>query len=215
METKKMSINFYHLVILDASGSMDCIRRQALNGCNETLQSVRSMQQQNDNQQHFVTLLSFNSDTPANYVYDCQSAMQTKDMTLSDYVPNACTPLYDAVGLAATHLQGKIHNQERNEVLVTIITDGEENSSTIFNAKKIKSLIDELKRQGWTFAFIGANIDEQAAADNIGIHNTLAFDQTEEGTQQMFKSLNKARARYCMAAPMMSAEDKESGFFKH
>lgn len=213
MKTENSTINFYHLVILDASGSMDCIRKQALNGCNETLQSIRSMQNNNSGQQHFVTLLTFNSEQPGNYVYDNLPALEAQDMKISDYKPDSCTPLFDAVGFSLTHLQSKTRNTGHNEVLVTIITDGEENSSTVFDAKKIKSLINELKQKGWTFAFIGANINEKAAAESIGIHNTMAFEQTAEGASKMFRKLNKARMKYCMAAPCMTAQDRETRFF--
>lgn len=205
--------NFYHLIILDASGSMGIIRQQALNGCNETLQSIRLMDAKDDNNKHFATLISFNSEEPTRYIYDCTVADQTKDLSNSDYRPVACTPLYDAIGLGITHLQGKIDKNNPHEVLVTIITDGEENSSTIFNAKKVKSIIEELKHDHWTFAFIGANINERAEAEQIGIHNTMAFEQSEEGTSDMFTKLNNARVRYCCAATTMSDEERDSNFF--
>lgn len=209
------TMNFYHLIILDASGSMGCIRRQALSGCNETLQSIRSMQEKNPEQQHYVSIVVFNSDTPVKTLYDRMPVFSAAQLTSEDYQPNACTPLYDAVGLSVNHLAQNMPADKRNNVLVTIITDGQENCSHEFNHAQLKSLIDERKQQGWTFAFIGANIDEVKEAEKIGIHNTLRFEQDEEATCEMFRTLSKARANYCMsAAKCDSAQSMEHGFFE-
>jgi Mg-chelatase subunit ChlD len=209
-------MNFYHLIILDASGSMDCIRRQALSGCNETLQSIRSMQQKNADQRHYVSIVVFNSETPAKTLYDRMPVNNAKELTLSDYVPNACTPLYDAIGVSVNRLAGSIDKGDKQTcVLVTIITDGQENCSREFNHAQLKSLIEERKQQGWTFAFIGANIDEVKEAERIGIHNTLRFEQDEEGTGSMFDTLDRARANFCMsAAKCGSARSREHDFFE-
>ena len=209
-------MNFYHLIILDASGSMDCIRRQALSGCNETIQSIRSMQDKNCDQHHYVSMVVFNSEDPVKTLYDRTPVNNARELTLSDYVPNACTPLYDAIGVSVNRLAGNIDNgNKENSVLVTIITDGQENCSREFNHAQLKSLIEERKQQGWTFAFIGANIDEVKEAAKIGIHNTLRFEQDEEATCEMFDTLSKARANYCMsAAKCGSARSKEHGFFE-
>ena len=39
-----MKTKVFNLIILDESGSMSCIERQALNGLNETLQTIRRAQ---------------------------------------------------------------------------------------------------------------------------------------------------------------------------
>ena len=59
----------YNLIIIDESGSMSCIRQQAMDSVNETIQTIRAAQERNENQEHFVTLVTFN-DT-ATIVNDC------------------------------------------------------------------------------------------------------------------------------------------------
>lgn len=208
--------SFYHLIIMDASGSMDCIRRSAVSGCNETIQNIRSLQSQFPGQQHFLSLVVFNSIyNPIHTIYDCMPINDVAEMKEKDFEPNACTPLYDAVGLSISGLQGKIGMDKNAATMVTIITDGLENSSTVYNAGKIKSLVSELKHLGWTFAFIGANQDEVLEARKMGIENALAFQQDEEGTKEMFRRHRKASSRvaesaYCCAAgscPMPSVEN--------
>lgn len=210
-------MNYYHLIILDASGSMHCIRKTAVNGCNETIQTVRNLQKNQPENTHFISLVLFNSDDRTHVIYDCVNAQEIPDMRLEDYIPDGCTPLYDCIGLSVCHLQDQVKKSKASnpQVIVTIITDGEENSSTLFDAHKIKSLVEEEKQQGWTFVLIGANIDEVLEGDRIGIHNTMAFEQTEEGTRKMSRRYADSMSRYCISAPCMSIEEKETGFFKN
>ncbi len=208
-------MNFYNLIILDASGSMCGIRRSALSGCNETIQSIRSAQKNNPGQKQFLTLLSFNSDEVTHYIFNNQPIEECKEIKENDYIPDACTPLYDAVGFSIRQLREQTKDvKEDKAFLVTIITDGLENASQHFSQQQIKSLIEELKPMGWTFAFIGANIDEVKEADNIGIHNTMAFCQDEVGTKAMWTNLSKARSKFFDCAQSLSEEDKENCFFK-
>ena len=209
-------MNFYHLILLDASGSMDCIRHTALTGCNETIQSIRSTQRKSPDQQHRLTLVSFNSGNVTNRMIDNLPIEQCVDLKERDYIPDSCTPLYDAVGFSIRRLQEQAKSAEGEKMfLVTIITDGLENDSKHFTAKQLKSIIEELKPQGWTFAFIGANQDEVLAANNIGIHNAMSFEQDEAGTRTMFEKLGKARAVFCQAAPRMSKDERDRNFFSN
>ena len=205
-------MNFYHLILLDASGSMSCIRRTALTGCNETIQSIRSMQTKHPDQEHYLTLVSFNSDAITNLILDNVPVAEVKELNESDYRPDSCTPLYDAVGLSILRLEKKITEAD-SSVLVTIITDGLENASSEFDANMLKKLVEKKKQSNWTFAFIGANQDEVMEADKIGIHNSMSFEQSETGTRKMFRTFGSAMAKFCMSAPSMSAEERDASFF--
>lgn len=61
--------------------------------------------------------------------------------------------LYDAIGKGISKTNVQI--EEGDHVLVTIITDGEENSSEEWTLKMVRSMIEKLKKQGWTFTLIG------------------------------------------------------------
>ena len=66
----------------------------------------------------------------------------------------------------------------------------------------IKNLIDKLKKQGWTFTFIGTdNLDVEGMAACMGIDNHLSFCEDAEGTKEMFARERMSRARFnkCMA----------------
>lgn len=204
--------NYYHLIILDASGSMDIIRQTALNGCNETIQHIENLQKKAPaEEKHFLSLVVFNSSERHNHLYDCSPIEEVMLLSLDKYVPEDCTPLYDAIGFSCKHLEqhiDKTSKADKNFVLATIITDGQENDSTEFNADNIRRFVEQHKDSGWTFAFIGANQDEVFEAQKLGIKNTLHFEQDAAGTAKMFKAFRRASSRFCEAAATESLEER-------
>lgn len=187
-----MKTRIHNLIILDESGSMESIKRAAINGMNETVQSIRDAQKKHEDQEHIVSLVSFNS-SEIKGIYDCVPVAEVKELTDKEYVPNCCTPLYDAMGLSLNHLRAKVNDEDK--VLVTIITDGEENSSTEYNSAAIKALVDSLKEKGWVFAYIGANQDVLKVAQTISVTNVMNFSSTDFGTSSAIASLRKSRDR--------------------
>ena len=57
-----MKKRVFNLIIVDESGSMEIIRKQAFAGMNETLETVRTMQKQFPETEQHVTLITFDSD---------------------------------------------------------------------------------------------------------------------------------------------------------
>ena len=57
-ETKKTQV--FNVIILDRSGSMECIRQAAVEGFNETLAGIKKAQEKfAETQDHFVSLVTF------------------------------------------------------------------------------------------------------------------------------------------------------------
>lgn len=191
-----MKTNIYNIVILDQSGSMQSIKTQTINGYNETVQTIKTAQKKHtETQEHFVTLVVFDS-SEIKTLYDrvpCEKAEELNDRT---YQPNACTPLYDAMGMTLTKFRCSLDENADNRVLVTVITDGEENSSQEYNGNMIKKLIDELKAKGWVFAYIGANQDVEKVAATISITNVMNFEATYHGTRAMFERQSSSCSRF-------------------
>lgn len=187
----------YNLVILDKSGSMESIRTEAINGYNETLGSIKATQLKFlETQEHFVSLAAF-CDCGIDMIYDMTPIKDADKLTKDKYDPCCCTPLFDAIGKTVKTLKKKIADVEDAAVLVTIITDGYENSSKEWDAKGVSKLIDECKEEGWMFSFIGAGEDVVKVATTISITNTMVWENTSEGTKKMFDIENDARAEYC------------------
>ena len=191
MEVKRI----INLIILDASGSMGSIYNQALSGVNETIQTIRIGEKEHPELQQFLTLASFNSGRDYLKVkYSTTPIDEVKELTREDYVTCGCTALYDAMGEMISELKRKVTIEDR--ILVTVITDGYENASQHWSGAQIKSLVEELRHEGWTFTYIGANQNVEAVAGSMGIRNTLAFEETEEGTNKMFEIESRARNRF-------------------
>ena len=196
MEANKKT-QIYNLVILDKSGSMESIRKEAIDGYNETLGSIKATQLKFiDTQEHYVSLAAF-CDCGIDMIYDMTPIKDADKLTKEKYDPCCCTPLFDAIGKTVKALKKKIADVEDAAVLVTIITDGYENSSKEWDGKAVSKLIEECKEEGWMFSFVGAGEDVVKVATTISITNTMVWENTSEGTKKMFDIENDARAEYC------------------
>ncbi len=181
-ETKQTKTHVFNVIILDKSGSMESIRKAAVDGFNETLAGIKKAQEKYaDTQEHFVSLLTF-CDCEKKYVFDKVPVADANKLTMADYEPCCCTPLYDAMGFTLTTMRNYVKKQEDAVVVVTIITDGYENASKEYTGMAVKKLVEELKGEGWTFTYMGANQDSVEVAFNLSIRNSRNFSATEAGT---------------------------------
>ena len=181
----------FNLIITDESGSMYSIKKEAIDSVNETLQTIAAAQRKHPDQEHFVTMVSFNN--RVNTICECVPVNDVKELDENSYCPGCSTALYDAMGMSLSALRPKV--QEGDKVLVTVVTDGYENASTEYNGAAIKALVDELKAKGWVFAYIGANQDVEAVAATIAITNVMQFTTTSKGTKEMSRRVSSARER--------------------
>ena len=189
----------FNLIIVDESGSMSIIRKQAFAGMNETLQTVRQMQEKFPDQEQHISLVTFDT-SHTTWHYDNTPASDTKNLDWKAYNPGGGTPLYDAMGSAISKVNAQI--ADGDNVLVTVITDGEENSSQEWTLKMIRTMIEKLKKQKWTFTLIGTdNLDVETMAHSFAIEEHMEFQQTEAGTRAMFARERRSRERYncCVA----------------
>ena len=178
-----MKQKIYNLIILDASGSMYSIRNEAVAGVVETIQTIRTAQDENAEQEQLLSLVVFNSKRIAT-VYDRMPITKVSDFNEQDYQPTDCTPLYDAMGNSITSLNQYIN--EEDNALVTIITDGYENASREWNHQRVFQLVEDLKKKNWLFTYIGANQDALSVARDMGIDHSMNFMSSGEGTKAMF-----------------------------
>lgn len=132
----------FNLLVVDESGSMEIIRKQALVGINETLETIRKIQKAHSELEQRVTLITFDS-THKKLFYDNVAADDACSLSMRDYRPCGGTPLYDTIGMGIAKINAQA--AEGNNVLVTIVTDGEENCSEEYSLRMIKNLIEKLK----------------------------------------------------------------------
>ena len=188
--------NIFNVIILDQSGSMSSIKQEAINGYNETLQTIKAAQKEHaQTQNHFVTLVVFNG-SATRTVYERVGCVHAEELTAETYCPDSNTPLYDAMGTTLTNFRQTLDAETDHRALVTIITDGQENASKEYSGQQIRKIVDELRALGWAFTYIGANHDVEAAAESIGVKDRMKFDATRRGTKDMFSKKNTYRKRY-------------------
>jgi len=188
-----MKKKVFNLIILDASGSMCSIEKATVSGLNETIQSIKHAQTEHPEQEHFVTLMSFNSNGQV-YHLDRKPANDIELFDGKDYDPNSCTPLYDAIGSGIALLRRFVEDDD--QALVTIITDGLENASHEYDYKAVTALMDKMKSRGWMIIYIGANQDAIKTAHDLHIDNGLEYDATPEGVKAMMDLECKSRQRF-------------------
>ncbi len=193
-EKKSDSIQrVFNLIILDESGSMSSIEKQAVSGLNETFQTIRNAQKEHKEQQHFISFVTFNS-AKIKTVMNRQAVSSDKKLKWTDYNPDDCTPLFDAMGRSLNELKG--HVGEEDVVLVTIITDGYENASREYSGRDIKNLVAQLKEKGWVFAYIGTNQDVDAVADDMGIRSRMHYEYSDLGASEMFRTESRSKREF-------------------
>lgn len=196
----------FNVIILDRSGSMECIRQAAVDGFNETLAGIKKAQEKfADTQDHFVSLVTFCS-CETKHVYDQTPVAEAKPLNIEDFQPCCSTPLYDAMGFTLTAMHKQIKDIEDVAVVVTIITDGYENASKEYNASSIKALVEKLRKEGWTFTYMGANQDSMEVAMSMSIRNARNFDYSSEGTRASMRKDTTTRMNFFSRLSQMKNE---------
>lgn len=179
-------------VILDRSGSMASIREKTIGGYNEYLNSLKADKET----KYSVSLTQFDApmggpELTVSYVN--KPLDEVPELTLKTYEPRGGTPLYDAIGETVKRV--KEHANGR-PVLTVIITDGHENASQEHTKDSIKALIAQLEKEGWTFTFLGANIDSFDVADAIGVRAANVSNYATAHMGATMKNMAAATTRY-------------------
>lgn len=221
-ETKVTKTKVFNVIILDRSGSMATIRSAAISGFNEILASIQQAQAKFvDTQEHFVSLVMFCSCEIKSF-FDKVPVRYVHPLEWNDYQPCCCTPLFDAMGFTLTAMRKYIKDMEDVTVVVTIITDGLENASKEYSGQAIKHLVEELRGEGWTFTYMGANQNAMEVAMSMSIRNSRNFEYTDSGTRESMRKDSSTRMNFftkladfkkaereCQRAPMSAKERRE------
>ena len=176
--------------ILDRSGSMSGLDSDTIGGFNGMLR-----RQQEESADILVSTVLF--DDEVEVIHDRVPIGKVAPLTEREYFTRGCTALLDAVGDSIHHILN-IHKYAREEdrpvrTMFVITTDGLENSSVRYTAKKVKKLIEhQEKKHGWEFVFLGANMDAVAVAGDLGIRreNSVEFACDAGGVRENFASLS-------------------------
>lgn len=180
----KSKVQVHNLLIIDESGSMSPLREATIGGVNEVLGTIRQAQHDlAESQDHYVTIVTFDTHGGDNVRTVIDDAPIEQVPQFTKYNPGGCTPLYDAVGVSLTRLEKRIASDDMATAVVTIVTDGMENASTEYTHQQVRTLIERLIKQGWTFSYMGACHDVKGTATSLAIGNSMEFSHDERGTK--------------------------------
>jgi hypothetical protein len=181
-------------VILDRSGSMASVREQTITGFNEFL---HTQQQQHDGGRALMSLTQFDDRYEVNFVGE--PIENVPDLDTESYIPRGSTALFDAIGRTIHELEAWTRAQQWQErVLVLIVTDGHENASREYSLEAVRALIERKEKDGWNFAYMGANQDSYAVGGSLNIRAdfTANYDATAGGTDMNYKRMASATSKY-------------------
>ena len=174
--------------ILDRSGSMSGLESDTIGGFNGMIAQHRS-----EGGDVLVSTVLFDHENEV--VHDRVRIADVPALTSKEYYTRGCTALLDAMGDAIHHIKN-VHKYARPEdrparTMFIITTDGMENSSTRYTADQVRAMVKQQEEAGWTFVFLGANIDAVQVAGGLGIRPEFAaeFACDAAGVRENFASL--------------------------
>lgn len=177
--------------ILDRSGSMGSMIEPAIAGFNDFLRD----QQQAEGDAR-LTLVLFDNE----YLVPCASlpVAEVVELDVTTFIPRGSTALLDAIGRTIDELGARLaaipEKNRPGQVIVAILTDGEENSSRHFTWQDIAQKIGHQERHyAWQFLFLGANQDAIATAARMGVAAANSATYLHDATG--YKSSSKAMSR--------------------
>jgi len=169
--------NICNLILIDASGSMQNRISDVKGGLMKLFSDIR---EQTDVNQHTV-VCDFSDDFRV-----LVNSVNTKDLdtaVIEKYGTRGSTALFDAIKKSFD-----IVPKGMDGVFVSILTDGEENSSRECNTEQVKKLISSGKESKWGITFQGCDEKSIETAKSLGITNTFQFANSSDGFEKMSKS---------------------------
>lgn len=168
--------------ILDRSGSMGSLTTDVIGGFNQFLKEQKEVKGKAS-----LTVVLF--DDMYELLMEDVDIQDVNPITEKEYfVRGRTTALLDAVGKTINTV--KANAKKRDKVLFFINTDGIENASHEFTNPDVKALVEETKKLGWNYVFLGANIDSFAVGGAMGIKLTASYTASSVGTQSLYDTMS-------------------------
>lgn len=210
------------LTIIDKSGSMERFRNRTIEGVNTNISALKK--EVDENTEIINTQLQFSSesngwgstsDRDFMFVRTGASVSELVEMTENDYVPAGNTPLLDAIGYGIDKVKdfhGDKLGDDNLKIIVTIFTDGEENSSKKWTKNDIKKMVNHFQSDGkWTFTFVGCgsleNVSATSATLGVTANNTIAYAATSTGTADAYAKIATSYGNFARATKMGLVDD--------
>lgn len=192
-----MLANFTDItVLLDASCSMSHIK-------GETRQALVAFinEQQKVEGDANLTLVEFDSPGKVRYVTTNQPIRSFNTDGLTYDPVGGSTALRDAwlavMAERGRYFAGLKESARPNRVIFVVVTDGQDNASSVSKAMVRERVQHQKDRYQWAFTYLGANQDAELEAEDLGIDKDFAitFDINNVGFAAAAASSNTAHYR--------------------
>jgi uncharacterized protein YegL len=179
--------------VIDRSGSMGNCVTDTIGGFNAFIDGQRA-----DGTEIRLTTVLF--DNEYQVLHHDVPLLQVKKLTKKEYFVRGNTALFDAMGRTITDAIARVGKQEEADaperVVFLVMTDGMENASQEFTTSAVKALIEDRKRAGWEFFFLGADLDNLQDAENIGVEKNRSTSFSKRSMHDSYVSMSKNVTEY-------------------
>lgn len=203
----------FNVFVLDDSASMRESGKTpaTISGFNEVLATTKT-----DKVHTINALVKFSSPGSETWTVGDVKPLGNGFNNMRYYPSGFSTALWDAAGYAIRKTEEAIRTLPiGTRVVMTLFTDGDENSSRHWNRTEVKKLIEEKVALGWVVNFIGAGtkLDVERVATSVGIFaaNTMNYQNDGVGATTAFRSMAKSLTNYNNA--VADNVDSNVGFF--
>lgn len=197
-------------IVVDRSGSMISMHTEVVNGINALIADQKALLGNKTNTSVFISQFD-------NKVEDVLENVPIHEMPTfdkSNFTPRGMTALLDAIH----HMIHKISKHvddtppSKNsfaQPVIVIMTDGDENSSTVPHSAVLRSIIEK-KTAGWKFTFMGCSANAMEVGKCMGFDKERCLSYQNNGHSQS----NAWRAVSAQVSRTMSFpnDDESVGF---
>ena len=194
-----MKENYLKIIfVIDESGSMQGTESDVIGGFNNFIE------QQKTEHQGKITVSLYKFNSYWSRILNDLPIEEIRPLTNGDYTPGGLTALYDTIGNAITDIENQAKYSKREHmasmVMMVIITDGQENASKEYDARKVKQMIQEREQsENWQFIYMGADLDNFADADILGLRHKVSSKKMD--MKKKFDVISEHSIRFRMADP--------------
>lgn len=178
-----MDTTIHYVLILDKSGSMDCLKETVISCFNEQIESIMKMQKENPDCKIRTTFCTFNDEVTLHYLTATPESLD--QLSTKNYQPESFTALFDAIGTTAAKVKSQVAKKDR--VFFAVFTDGMENASHKYTGDQIKKLLADLKQKHWKIQFFCNNETTIFYKKSLDLDSCCMFKLSvnEEGIKYM------------------------------
>jgi len=191
-DTTMARANHTHILfILDRSGSMQSIHADVIGGINQFFASQKAADGTAD-----LTLVQF--DTHFETVLDGVDIRTVEPYRASDFEPRGSTALYDAMGSSMEALGRDLAARREADrpanVVVAVMTDGEENASRHFTFERVQQMIEHQRSfYNWDVLFLASELRTLDIGRRMGVdaQKAVRWSKDSAGTMAAFSLMDR------------------------